>query len=68
MKRTTLLLLAFLILLWTSFIVWEILVNNWIQTLNQYILRIDLIIILPILILTTLYGIYQIIKKQNNKI
>jgi TRAP-type C4-dicarboxylate transport system permease small subunit len=67
MHRTILILIAFLILIWSSFIVWEILVSKWIQTVSEDIIRIDLIFILPILILATVYSIYQIIKKLKNK-
>lgn len=65
MKKTTHILIAFLIVLWTSFIIWEIQVHKWAQITEGPIIRVDLIFILPILVLTTVYVFYHIKKKKN---
>lgn len=50
MKKTVL-----LIIVWLIFVMWEIEVTRWIQEEAQHVFRIDLVIILPGLVLLTLY-------------
>lgn len=46
---------VFLIIVWLIFVMWEIEVAKWIQEEAQHVFRIDLVIILPGLVLLTLY-------------
>ncbi|MEP0262918.1 hypothetical protein [Dokdonia sp.] len=46
---------ALLIIVWLIFVIWEIEVAKWIQEEAQHVFRIDLVIILPGLVLLTLY-------------
>jgi len=57
--------IVFLILIWASFFIWEWFVTKWLTKTSITILRIDLIIILPSLIITSFYSIHQLIKKQK---
>ena len=52
---------------WLLFIIWEILVMNWANAQNYVFKRIDLVIILPILILFTIYMSFQIFREKRKK-
>ncbi len=67
MKRVVILLLVFLIVIWSSFIVWELQITKWEKTITGPAIRVDLVLILPILIGITIYVIDQIITISKRK-
>ena len=54
----------FLIFIWTIYVAWEIDVQSAIKTYPDSITRYDLLI-LPFLIIFTLYAVYILIRKQD---
>ncbi len=56
----------FLVVLWSSFAVWEYQVQQWMLSQSDYMVRYDLII-LPILSLFTIYAIYGMRNKRKPK-
>lgn len=58
----------FLIIIWSTFIVWEIQVKEWLAYETNFIFRVDLVIILPALIILTLYVTSFIINQKNNEL
>ncbi|PKV48619.1 hypothetical protein ATE84_0622 [Aquimarina sp. MAR_2010_214] len=67
MKRVAIILLVFLIVVWSSFIVWEMQITKWERTITGPATRVDLVLILPILIGITIYVIDQIITISKKK-
>lgn len=59
--------IVFLILIWASFFIWEWFISKWLTIAPNTFIRIDLIIILPSLIITSLYSIHQLIKKHKKQ-
>ncbi|PCJ96985.1 MAG: hypothetical protein COA50_06770 [Flavobacteriaceae bacterium] len=57
----------FLLIIWSTFIVWEIQVREWLSYETEFIFRADLVIILPILILLSLYVTYIIMNQKNKR-
>ncbi|PAQ12612.1 hypothetical protein CD798_18205 [Bacillaceae bacterium SAOS 7] len=55
------------IILILGYIVWEIYVRNWASTVSGPIIRVDLIIIYPILLIALLISIFQIITSKNKR-
>ncbi|WP_435136043.1 hypothetical protein [Formosa sp. A9] len=52
---------------WLAFIVWEILFMNWANQQGTAMVRFDLVVILPILILFTIFMLFQIYSKRRKK-
>ncbi|WP_024768482.1 hypothetical protein [Aquimarina macrocephali] len=67
MKRVVIILLVFLIVVWSSFIIWELQITKWEKTITGPSIRVDLVLILPILIGITIYVIDQIITISKKK-
>ncbi|WP_074409770.1 MULTISPECIES: hypothetical protein [Aquimarina] len=67
MKRVVIILLVFLVVIWSSFIVWELQITKWEKTITGPVIRVDLVLILPILIGVTIYVIDQIITISKKK-
>lgn len=53
-----------IIVSWTSFLVWEYYVQQWANNVDGPIIRVDLIILLPALVMLTLWMIF---KMKTNK-
>lgn len=58
----------FLLIIWSTFVVWEIQVKEWLAYETNFIFRVDLVIILPSLIILTLYVTSFIINQKNNEL
>lgn len=67
MKRVVVALLIFLVVIWSSFIVWELQITKWEKAISGPAVRVDLVLILPILIGVTIYVMDQIITKSKKK-
>lgn len=47
---------------WTSFLVWEYSIYQWAKNVTGAIIRVDLIILLPALVMLTLWMLFKMIK------
>ncbi len=67
MKRTSKILLVLLLLLWGTYVLWEIQLQRWIEITKNggAVLRVDLIIVLPFLLIFSFYVIQIIIKNRK---
>lgn len=50
-----------------AYIVWEIYVRNWAATISGPIIRVDLIIIYPIILTLLFVSVFQIVKGKNKR-
>jgi len=66
MKREVIALFVYLTVIWSSFVFWELHITKWVIHVNGPIMRIDLIVILPILIGITIYVVYQVLANIKN--
>lgn len=57
--------LAFLLIIWTIFLIWELQVIKWAGTVEDPIIRVDLVVILPGIIILSYY-LLRSLKKNNN--
>ncbi|NGP45576.1 hypothetical protein G4V62_11660 [Bacillaceae bacterium SIJ1] len=48
-----------------GYIIWEIYVREWASTVSGPIIRVDLVIIYPILLLMVFLSIVQLVKRLN---
>ena len=58
----------FLLIIWSTFVVWEIQVKEWLAYETHFIFRVDLVIILPTLVIFTLYVTAIVINQKNNEL
>lgn len=68
LKRNNKHLWLFLLIIWSTFIAWEIQVKEWLVNETNFIFRVDLVIILPTLIILTLYVTAIVINQKNNEL
>lgn len=57
--------LALLLITWTIFLIWELQVIKWAETVKGPIIRVDLVVILPGIIILSYY-LLRGLKKNNN--
>lgn len=57
--------LALLLITWTIFLIWELQVIKWAETVEGSIIRVDLVVILPGIIILSYY-LLRGLKKNNN--
>ncbi len=55
--------LGFLLIIWTIFLIWELQVIKWTEAFENVLIRVDLVIILPGIILLSYY-LLRDLKKQ----
>lgn len=55
--------LAFLLIIWTIYLIWEFQVIKWAEAFKGPVMRVDLVVILPGLILLSYY-LLRDLKKQ----
>ncbi len=53
-----------LIVSWTSFLIWEYFVQQWISSKAETIIRVDWIIVLPALMMLTLWTIFKMKEEK----
>ncbi len=53
-----------IVVTWTSFLVWEYYVQQWAMNQEELIIRVDLIILLPSLVLLTLWMYFKMKEKS----
>ena len=53
-----------LVVVWASYLVWEYFVQQWSAKEQTAVIRVDLIIIIPVLTLSTIILLYKIFKKR----
>lgn len=52
-----------ILIIWVIFFIWELEVAKWIREMKGDIIRLDLIIIFPGLVLLTIYTLNHVFKK-----
>ncbi len=57
--------LALLLIVWAIYLIWELQVMKWAETVEGPIIRVDLVVILPGIIILSYYLIRGL-KKNNN--
>lgn len=53
------------ILLIIAWVIWEFSVSKWAETESGPIIRVDLVIIIPIMLIMLLISLYQLFKKNK---
>lgn len=56
---------SLLVIIWVVFLVWEYFVQQWAKDVNGPIIRVDLVLILPVLLIGSGVLIYQLVRKPK---
>lgn len=56
---------SLLVIIWVVFLVWEYFVQQWAKDVNGPIIRVDLVLILPVLLIGSGVLIYQLVRKSK---
>ncbi|MCF6348486.1 MAG: hypothetical protein L3J20_09340 [Flavobacteriaceae bacterium] len=68
MKKSHKYLIGFLVFSWISFIIWEIYVEKWAANETGPVIRVDLIIIIPVLLIITIFVLYKLFRKNDEEV
>lgn len=52
---------------WITFLIWELYATQWAVVNNENLIRIDLLIILPVLLLITITALIRTFKNDTNE-
>ena len=63
MTKRKIIWLVILVILWSSYGIWEYHVTQWAKTEQTPVIRVDLVLIIPILIAFTVFTLYKLFRK-----
>lgn len=50
---------------WTAFILWEIMVHQWAKNIEGPLIRVDLVLILPLMLLITAFSLFKAFSQKD---